>query len=247
VAGADDPGRGRLLYRAVDASQGLARVWHRVARVQIWSDPRIAAALLAISFGSACSLVLDGSDFRSDDDAGASPSDASSGAQADAALAPDAGLEVDAGTDEADAAPADVEAAGTYTLAVANGDNGCEFEGWDEGAVATGIPMRLTQEGTQVTAVIDGVTGLLLGVILGSNQLEGEVSGAMVNVSLYGTNSTTRGNCTYTINAVVDATLAGDYIDGRIEYRPSTNGSPACGVLNDCATVQLFNGTRPPE
>jgi hypothetical protein len=199
-----------------------------------------------------CSLLLDGGDFRSDDgDGGAGsldPADAAPAAEPDGAPDPgaDAAPEADAGADEVDASAPRVDAAGTYTLTVLSGDNACQFDGWQEGSVATGVPLVVDQDGAAVSAVLEGAPGLFATVVLGSNQLEGQVAGDRIEASLYGTRAFMQGSCTYTINANVDATLQGDFLDGQIEYRPTTNGSPACGVLNDCASIQSFNGTRPP-
>lgn len=208
--------------------------------------------LLALLLGQAgCSLLLDGGDFRSDGGdggAGALAPDAAPAATVDAAPGgrADAAADADAGASEVDASVRPVDAAGTYTLTVLSGENACAFEGWQEGSVATGVPLVVEQEGAAVTAVLEGAPGLFATVVLGSNQLEGEVTGEQIDVSLYGTRAFTQGSCTYTITADVAATLQGDFLDGQIEYRPSTNGSPACGVLNDCASIQSFNGTRPP-
>ena len=217
-------------------------------RVPSCVRPILSSLLLGLA---GCSLLLDGGDFRSNErdggagtvaDAAPADPDAAPDPGADAAPAPD----VDAGEDEVDAGARPVNAAGTYTLTVLSGDNACQFEGWQEGSVATGVPLTVEQDGAAVTAVLEGAPGLFATVVLGSNELEGQVAGEQVDASLYGTRAFMRGNCTYTINANVEGTLQGDFLDGQIEYRPSTNGSPACGVLNDCASIQSFNGTRPP-
>ena len=140
-----------------------------------------------------------------------------------------------------------VDASGDYTLAVTNGDNDCGYQGWTEGEQASGIPFIVTQDDDDnVTATIDGLAGAWVGLVLGSRMFEGEVSGSRLELTLFGTNSYNDGGCTYTVNGEVLATLNDDALEGTISYVPSTNDSPDCGTLNDCASVQEFNGTRPP-
>lgn len=141
--------------------------------------------------------------------------------------------------------PADV--VGDYTLQITNGDNGCAFDGWNEGAVTSDVPLTITQDGAAATATLEGVVGGYVELVLGARVFTGEVDGARLALTLFGTRSATEGNCTYTINAEVDATLDGDLLEGEIRYVPATNGNPDCAPLEGCANVQLFNGTRPPR
>jgi len=142
--------------------------------------------------------------------------------------------------------PADV--AGSYTVAVTNGEDGCEFDNFEPGQVAQGIGVTVTQSGEDVAADF-GVTpaGILLDVVLGSHVFRGSVDGDDLNLKIVGTPSGGDGNCTYTINATVDATLDGDFLSGTIDYAAQTNGGTDCGAKNGCHTKQSFNGTRPPK
>lgn len=140
--------------------------------------------------------------------------------------------------------PANV--AGSYTVAVTNGSNGCSFDNWVEGDTASGIPVTITQTGESASAVVEGVTALGLGLLFGSNQFDGEVSGSSLNLVVYGSNSITEGNCTFTYNGVIDAELTGDVLTGEIRYEAATVGNPDCAGIEGCVTVQRFNGTRPP-
>lgn len=141
-----------------------------------------------------------------------------------------------------------VDASGEYTLAVTNGDNGCGFPNWNEGEQTTGVPFSVVQDDDDnLTGTIQGVPGAWVELVLGSRTFEGEVAGSRLEMTLYGTNSATQDGCTYTVNGEVVATLNDDALEGTISYRPQTNGSPDCGDLNDCTSVQDFNGTRPPE
>jgi hypothetical protein len=223
--------------------------------------PAVSTRLLALLVAfplAGCSLLLDSDNFdgKSDDGAedGAQPPDDDDGGGDDGAggddesdgsdgsdAAPDGGSSADAGPD---AAPPD--AAGSYSVTITNGANQCAFGGFMEGAVATGVPLAVTQEDAAVTATVQGAAGAFLDLALGSREFAGEIDGSALALTLFGTTPFIVGACTYTINGEVSATLDGDLIEGSIDYRPSTNGSPDCGVLETCVTAQQFNGTRPP-
>ena len=141
-----------------------------------------------------------------------------------------------------------VDASGEYTLAVTNGDNDCGFQGWTEGESTSGVPFSVVQnDDNEVTATIEGLAGGWVTLVLGSRTFEGETSGSRLDLTLFGTNSFDQNGCAYTVNGNVLATLNDDALEGTINYEPQTNGSPDCDQLNDCATVQEFNGTRPPQ
>ena len=139
-----------------------------------------------------------------------------------------------------------VDATGSYSIAVTNRANGCEFDNWNEGDTASNIPVTVAQDGDEVTATVEGLTGGFLSLALGSNVFAGTVEGNDLSLTLFGTTSTNEGNCTYTINAVLDGTLEGDVLQGEIRYESATNGNPDCAAIEGCASVQDFNGTRPP-
>ncbi len=143
--------------------------------------------------------------------------------------------------------PATADLAGDYTIAVTNKSNGCGFDGWEQGKTATDLPFLVTQDGDQVTGTVGGAAGALVELWLGSSTFEGTVTGTSFSMTSYGTNSGATGGCALTINAIADGTSDGDLIEGTLRYTPETNGSPDCGQLNDCETVQAFNGTRPPQ
>ena len=141
--------------------------------------------------------------------------------------------------------PANV--AGSYSVNVTNRDNGCSLQNWTVGAMSSNIPVIITQDGADVTASVTGLTGTYLDVALGSHDFTGTVDGDQLDLTLYGTRSQTMGNCTYTYNAVLSATLDVDTLTGQIQYQAKTNGNPDCGALEGCASVQDFNGARPPQ
>ena len=140
--------------------------------------------------------------------------------------------------------PANV--AGSYTVAVTNGANGCSFDNYVEGDTAQGIPVTITQSGETATAVVEGITALGLTLLFGSNQFEGEVSGSSLYLQVFGSNSFSEGNCTFTYNGVIDAELSGDVLTGELRYQAATVDNPDCASIEGCVTVQRFNGTRPP-
>jgi phage-related protein len=141
--------------------------------------------------------------------------------------------------------PANV--AGTYSVAVTNRDNGCNLMNWTVGNSAANIGVTITQNGTQAIATVNGLVGGYLDVVLGSHELSGTVDGDHLSLTLFGTRTSSSGNCTWTYNANLEADLNGDILQGTIDYRPKTNGNPDCTqMLATCSSRQDFNGTRPP-
>jgi len=142
----------------------------------------------------------------------------------------------------------DAEVAGTYSVALTNRDNGCMLPNYTVGDTATNIGVVITQAGSNVTVTVNGLAGIALIGLLGGgkNVYTGGVDGNDVDVESLGTAPKTSGNCTYTYNSRITATIDGDALTGRIEYRAADNGNPDCAPLSGCLTYQDFNGTRPP-
>lgn len=141
----------------------------------------------------------------------------------------------------------DVDAAGNYTIAVTNGENGCMFQDWMEGNTAQGIPLTIVQDGSAVTATVEGLTGGVLQLWTGSKTFTGRVDGDRVTMTLHGTRSFTEGTCIFTVNVTASANLEGDVMTGALDYTYATNKAPDCGFRDSCHTRQAFNGTRPPS
>jgi hypothetical protein len=146
---------------------------------------------------------------------------------------------------DADATPIDVE--GAYTLSVANDVNGCDFDNWDEDAVATNTPFSIEQDGKSITGTMEGIAGGVYELLLGNSTFEGEVSGTTLNMTLYGERAVQDGNCSFTVNAEFTATLSGDALEGMIDFTARTNNNPDCVDFEGCRTRQKLNGTRPPQ
>jgi hypothetical protein len=140
-----------------------------------------------------------------------------------------------------------VDATGDYTIALTNADNGCSLGNWTEGDTASGIPVAIAQTDTGVTATVGGAAGITLGVWLGDNHYTGTVDGNDLNLELEGTTDLTMGSCDYHYISIIDASLSGDVLAGQIRYEAVTDGVADCGALNSCASIQEFNGTRPPS
>src|SRR5688572_22727127 len=141
----------------------------------------------------------------------------------------------------------DADVAGDFSIAVTNRDNGCEFDNWMEDETSANIPVTITQDGSAVTATIEGLTGSFVEAVLGSRSYEGEVDGNDLFLELFGSRAANQGNCAFTINSEIDATISGDALEGRINYKAATNGNPDCDTLEGCVSFQDFNGTRPPQ
>jgi hypothetical protein len=145
------------------------------------------------------------------------------------------------------AACGDANVEGNYSIAVTNRDNGCNFQNWTVGQQASGIAVTINQEGSDVSATVEGATGALLNLTLGSNFYTGDVEGSSLLLELFGNRSQTMGNCAFTFNSIIDAEANGDALTGRIEYTAAGNGNPDCASIDGCVTFQDFNGTRPPS
>lgn len=142
-------------------------------------------------------------------------------------------------------APADV--AGNYMVSTTNGDNVCGIDGWDAGGVGTGIPVVITQDGDVVQLTVEGLWGGALNLLVGSNRFNGTVGGSHIQADIVGSVTARQGQCVYTVTLELDADLNGDVLTGEVAYRPVTNRHADCGVLETCANIQRFNGTRPPS
>lgn len=144
-------------------------------------------------------------------------------------------------------AGSDANVEGNYTIAVTNRDNGCNLANWMVGNQATGIQVTMLQEGSNVTATIEGLVGGYVELALGARTFTGTIDGDELTLALIGTRAQSSGNCAFTYNATLLGTAAGDTLTGRIEYTAATNGNPDCAALAGCVTYQDFNGTRPPQ
>ncbi len=140
-----------------------------------------------------------------------------------------------------------VAAAGTYTIALTNRENGCNNANWTVGAMTSGVGVTITQNGGAASAEVQGAARLTLDVVLGNHIFTGEVHGNHLDLLITGTNSFSMGTCDYTIDAQIDATLDGDVLSGNIFYRARTDGAADCGALTGCASRQELLGNRPPS
>lgn len=140
-----------------------------------------------------------------------------------------------------------VDAEGDYSINVTNRENGCNFDNWTVGNTATSIPTTINQEGTSAGAEVTGLTGGYLDIILGSHVFNGTVEGDELDLRIAGTRSATTGNCTWTVDAQLLATLNGDVLTGRINYTKNGNDNSDCAPLDGCSSFQEMNGARAPQ
>jgi len=138
---------------------------------------------------------------------------------------------------------------GDYNIAVTARENGCGFSGWTSGATATNIQLQLLQNAgsSDVTGTIQGGTGFVVQLLLGTNMLAGRVSGRTLEALLTGVKTLTQGTCQYNILVDVNGELSGDVITGTIDYTTRTNHAADCGAIEGCHSFEDFNGTRPPS
>jgi hypothetical protein len=138
------------------------------------------------------------------------------------------------------------ELAGSYTVSVTNGDNGCMIENWVAGKSTTDIPFSIEQQGTNLTGTLTGLAGLALSLSIGTNKFVGVASGDAFDITAYGSVERTQDACMYELNAEIQGAISGDAISGTISYAPATSNDPAC-ASSRCSSIQNFNGTRPPS
>lgn len=141
--------------------------------------------------------------------------------------------------------PADV--AGTYSIALTNRANGCAIANWTEGPVGGTVTMVVTQTGDAASADVQGLARAALDALTGGHVFTGGVDGSALALTITGTRAMSQGACAYTIDADLDATLAGDTLSGSVFYRARTNGAADCGALTGCQSQQDFAGARPPQ
>lgn len=134
--------------------------------------------------------------------------------------------------------------AGTYTVNVTDGQNGCNIPNFTSGAMTSDISVVVSACGSQVCANVQGVSGFFLSVGVGTSTLTGSIQGntATLTASASHANAT----CMYTTTATATLTFDGNTMQGTMTYTDSGNGSPDCGVAQQCTSEQTFAGSRPP-
>jgi hypothetical protein len=141
-----------------------------------------------------------------------------------------------------------VDAAGNYTVALTNRENGCNNPNWTVDDMTSGVGVVMTQNGLAVSADVQpGGARLALDLVLGGHIFTGQVDGDHLDLLITGANSFASGNCDYTVDAQIDAHLAGDVLMGNVYYRARTDGASDCGALTGCASRQELLGNRPPS
>lgn len=138
----------------------------------------------------------------------------------------------------------DADVSGDYTMQVTNRDNGCMFGSWTPGETST-AEVVVTQNSTDVLANVTGLGAFALELAIGGHAFSGHVAGGDIDLHLLGTRSNMTGNCTYTFNAEIRASIDGDTLAGQINYVAATNGNPDCSAIAACTSFQEFTGTRP--
>jgi hypothetical protein len=142
------------------------------------------------------------------------------------------------------AACSDANVAGNYTAVITNGTDQCSI-GWTAGTQSTAT-LAVMQEGSNVTLLVNGLSGVFVAGILGTNTFTGDVDGDEVNLAVTGSAQKASNNCEFTFNGKVIANQDGDRLEGRVEYRAATNGHADCASREKCVSTQDFTATRPP-
>jgi len=138
------------------------------------------------------------------------------------------------------------DASGDYTVTVTNRDNACNFGNWTPGDSAA-ASVTLSQNRNNVLAQVTGLGALVLEASIGGHAFTGKIEGDDLALNLFGTRTSSSGNCTYTFNGEIHATLDGDTLTGQLDYVSATNGNSDCAAIAGCKSFQEFTGTRPPR
>jgi hypothetical protein len=138
-----------------------------------------------------------------------------------------------------------VDAEGTYSVGVTNREDQCAF-GWTVGQQTPGIEVVVTQNGANAIAEIKGGGGFAVFTVLNTATFSGSVDGDELDLFATGTKSFSKGNCTYTYDGHIAATLTGDALQGSISYVANTNTASDCAAVQ-CTSTQDFCGSRPPR
>lgn len=140
---------------------------------------------------------------------------------------------------------ADVDAAGTYTLTVTAGANGCMFENWRQGETSV-LEVMVMQERRNVTATVGGVAGLIVQGVTGQNLFTGTVDEDTLSLGIVGTQVHTMLDCMMTIDYELSATLDGDVLVGELRSRAIPLAqTAACAPRVGCTSLQSLLGMRP--
>ena len=157
--------------------------------------------------------------------------DVTSNADASFADAPDSG----------DAAFAAV--AGTYSLLVRAGENGCGFAVWTVGSVADATT-ALQQKDAAVTAEVQGLAAVTFGLLVGNAHLEGTITGRALSLHATGTNvgMLDGGTCAHTVDVRVSARATeGALQDGVVVFERRFVDTAACAAFA-CTSVESLTG-----
>jgi hypothetical protein len=147
-----------------------------------------------------------------------------------------------------DDGPANV--AGVYAMNFTQGQNGCNLPGWMTGATLTNVEVDLNQVSgsSEVTGSVKGAVGIYVALILGTSDFSGRVSGNDLEVLLTSVKDPmVMGACSYKQQLHLTGTLAGDIMTGTLDLTTLTNGSADCGALQNCHSLEMFNGSRAPS
>jgi hypothetical protein len=139
--------------------------------------------------------------------------------------------------------PTDI--AGDYTVDLVNNENTCPDvpDSWKEGGTTEGVLFSIEQKGVELTAETMGTAALAFIVRTGSNAFAGEIHDSHFVMTDHGTKEDSYGDCTYTLDVIVEGDSDGDMITGTVTYKPVIDQSAVCADY-DCAAVQAFSGSR---
>jgi hypothetical protein len=152
---------------------------------------------------------------------------------------------LDAGDAGEDGPPIpDADMAGTWSVSPGTLQDGCALGNADAGT--TTFPVIIAQSGATITATLPDLAAIPISLLIGSNTLQGSISGNDFSLAAYGTLVTTTNGCPYTWDIFATGTVMGDFLTGQIRYVRDLNQNPSCQILA-CESEQAFNAVRAPD
>lgn len=137
--------------------------------------------------------------------------------------------------------------AGSYVILLIAGDNDC-FDDWDTGAVAI-AEAEVVQLGAEVGVTVTGIAGGVFALVFGGEPVfTGEVEGDVLAATFNGAFASSEASCTWTWRSRLEMTAQDPDVEGRVTYRPQTNGHPSCAEIRpDCRSAQTLIAVRNPD
>ena len=134
---------------------------------------------------------------------------------------------------------------GAYTTNFANGENACKMLGWADGAVENAIVRYRRDAATQASAVVDGLPGARIGLLVGAAELSGTSEAASVTLARSSSKKEKAGDCDFSWRIRMTVEFEGTTAVGKVFYEQVANKKDDCPAIL-CTNIQTTRGTKVP-